>query len=214
MPHRLSALSGILAALLLAAEPASAQVSRLFNTGVDATGAPLSGYVADPHYSIIGNPVFASAYASRAADGPPISTLAWLPDTSLSSWINPAVGTGFTDQPGITDALRYETHFQVAAGSEHAVQLLGRWAADDSGLRIWLNGVQVAGVPVAQADAWRNFSIASGFVAGDNVLAFDTFSTVSPTGLRVEVSAVPEPGTVSLMLAGGLLVAMRLRRSA
>lgn len=205
---------GLLAALLLTAGTASAQVSGLFNTGVNATGAPLSGYAVDPHYAIVGSAVFSSAYASRAADGPPISTNAWLPDTALSSWINPAVGTGFTDQPGMTDALRYETRFTVQPGSEGWVQLAGRWAADDSGLRIWLNGVQVAGVPVAQADAWHAFSITQGFVAGDNVLAFDTLSTVSPTGLRVEVSAVPEPATVGLVLAGGLLLALRLRRSA
>lgn len=206
-------ISGLLAALLLAGS-ASAQVSGLFNTGVDAAGNPLAGYQADPHYLIVGHPVFGTAYASRAADGPPISDGAWLPDTALSSWINPVVGTGFTDQPGITDALRYETHFQVQAGFEGQVQLSGRWAADDSGLRLWLNGVQVAGVPVAQADAWQAFTISSGFVAGDNVLAFDTLSTQSPTGLRVEVTAVPEPGGLALMLAGGLLVLHRVRRPA
>ncbi|PZP35066.1 MAG: hypothetical protein DI603_04070 [Roseateles depolymerans] len=199
------------------AGPAWAQtpfVTGLFNTGVDAAGQPLAGYAPDPHYLIVGNPVFGTAYASRAGDGSPIDTSAWVADTPISSWINPVPGTGFEDQPGITDALRYETHFQVQAGFEGQVQLNGRWAADDSGLRIWLNGVQVAGIPVAQADTWQSFSISSGFVAGDNLLAFDTLSTLSPTGLRVEVTAVPEPGGLGLMLAGGLLVLRRVRRTA
>ncbi len=213
MPARLA----LLLASALAAASATAQtgaVTGLFNTGVDATGAPLAGYAADPHYAIVGNTVFSTAYASRLGDGSPIDTSAWVPDTAVSSWINPVIGTGFTDQPGVTDALRYETHFQVQAGFEAQIQLQGRWAADDGGLRIWLNGVPVAAVPVAQADTWHSFSIASGFVAGDNVLAFDTLSTQSPTGLRVEVAAVPEPGSVALMLGGGLLLTLRLRRRA
>lgn len=202
------------AALALPAAAQTSPVTGLFNTGVSATGTPLSGYAVDPHYAIVNNPVFSAAYASRLGDGSPIDTTAWVPDTPLSSWINPVVGTGFVDQPGKTDALRYETHFQVQAGFETQVRLQGRWAADDGGLRIWLNGVEVAGVPVAQADSWHSFSIASGFKAGDNVLAFDTLSTLSPTGLRVEVAAVPEPGSLALMLAGGLLVTLRLRRCA
>lgn len=207
-------------ALLLAAAlalPAAAQtphVTGLFNTGVSATGTPLGGYAPDPHYAIVGNAVFSTAYAAQLGDGSPIDTGAWVGDTPWSRWINPAVGTGFTDQPGVTDELRYETHFQVQPGAESLVQLQGRWAADDGGLRIWLNGVQVAGIPIAQADAWHSFSIASGFVAGDNVLAFDTLSTQSPTGLRVEVSAVPEPGSVALLLGGALVLTLRLRRPA
>lgn len=207
----------LLSATLALAVPAAAQTSHvtgLFNTGVNAAGAPLSGYAVDPHYAIVGNAVFSTAYASRLGDGSPIDTAAWVPDTALSSWINPVIGTGFVDRAGVTDALRYETHFQVQAGLETQVRLQGRWAADDGGLRIWLNGVQVPGVPVAQADSWHSFSIAGGFKAGDNVLAFDTLSTQSPTGLRVEVSAVPEPGTVSLWMAGALLVTLRLRRPA
>ena len=72
--------------------------------------------------------------------------------------------------------------------------------------------MQVAGIAVAQADAWHSFSIAGGFVAGDNVLVFDTLSTQSPTGLRVEVTAVPEPGSAALLLGGALVLTLRLRR--
>ncbi len=202
------------AALALPAAAQTAHVTGLFNTGVAADGSLLSGYAVDPHYVIVGNPVFAAAYASRLGDGSPVDTTAWVGDTLASSWINPVIGTGFVDQPGVTDGLRYETRFQVQSGFEAQVQLRGRWAADDGGLRIWLNGVQVAGVPVAQADTWHSFSIDSGFVAGDNVLAFDTLSTQSPTGLRVEVSAVPEPSALGLLLAGGLLLTLRRRSAA
>jgi hypothetical protein len=96
--------------------------------------------------------------------------------------------------------------------------LAGRWAADDSGLQIRLNGVAVPGVAVAQYDQWTFFSIDAGFVDGINTLEFDTLSTQSPTGLRVEFSesnfAVPEPGSWALFGAGLLGIASVARRRA
>lgn len=209
-------------ALLLSAAlalPAAAQtpyVTGLYNTGVAAGGSLLSGYAVDPHYTIVGHPVFGTAYAARLGDGSPIDTGGWLGEPGVSSWINPVIGTSFLDQPGITDDLRYETRFTVQAGHEGQIRIVGRWAADDSGLAILLNGVPVFNGPAADNASWRDFRIETGFVAGDNVLAFDTRSTQSPTGLRVEMlaSAVPEPTSLSLLLAGGLLLVLRRRSAA
>lgn len=215
MPARTS----LLLALVLGCGASHAQtpfVTGLFNTGVNDAGTPMAGYATDPHYRIVDNPVFAIAYASRAGDGSPTDVGSWLGDSAFSSWINPVVGTAFVDQPGITDALRYETRFQVQPGQQSHIRIVGQWAADDSGVAIWLNGLLVFSGMVVNNISWHDFQLESGFVAGENVLAFDTLSTQNPTGLRVEMTAstVPEPGTTALLAAGSLVLAMRRRSQA
>ena len=127
----------------------------------------------------------------------------------------PAVDFFFIDQPGLTDTITYRTQFDLSATPAAGWKIDGRWAADDSGLTIKLNGVTVGGVGVAQADQWRNFSITSGILPGLNTLEFTTFSTVSPTGLRVEMltTAVPEPTTWGLLMAGLMGVLLQARRA-
>jgi PEP-CTERM motif len=205
-----------LAALLsLGGAPALAALPGPFNTGVDDTGAALADDAVDPHYSIVGSTVFGpAAYAKRT--GGPISNGAWVDDSTASAWLVPATEYGFTDQPGLTDAITYRTSFDLGAYTAPGWRITGRWAADDSGLTIRLNGELVAGVPVAQADQWHSFEIGSGILPGLNTLEFSTFSTVSPTGLRVEMvtTPVPEPSTVVLWLAGAAGLAAWRRGSA
>ncbi len=184
-----------------------------FNTGVNASGAQLAQDAVDPHYQIIGSAVFGpSAFAKRT--GSPIDNNAWINNSTASTWLVPAVDFFFPDQPGLTDSITYRTEFDLSATPAPGWRIDGRWAADDSGLTIKLNGVAVAGLGVAQADQWRNFSIAGGILPGLNTLEFTTFSTLSPTGLRVEMltTAVPEPGTWALLIAGLMGVALKARR--
>jgi PEP-CTERM motif len=183
-----------------------------YNTGVDVAGTPLSGSAADPHYSVVNSAAFGpAAYAVRQSDGPPVVAGTWLLDNTLSSWLVPVPGIFFTDVPGVTDLITYQTVFDLTGYRPNSGSITGRWAADDTGLQIRINGAVVPGVALAPYDQWTAFSITGGFQSGVNTLQFDTRSTATPTGLRVEFTsvfqptAVPEPATwalVAVALAG------------
>lgn len=187
-----------------------------FNTGVNAVGAALASNTIDPHYSIVNSTVFGpAAYAKHDADGPPITPGTWLLDADgpTSSWLVPDLDFFFIDVPGITDTITYRTTFDLTGVSPGDFRISGRWAADDSGLGMRLNGVLVPGIAIAQNDIWTPFDITGGFQNGINTLEFDTRSTQAPTGLRVEMtSTVPEPATW-LMCGLGLAVLLQARRS-
>lgn len=204
-----------LAVATLTALPAQAANPGPFGTGLDASGTLLAQDAVDPHYEIVGSAVFGPAAYAKLT-GAPIDNGAWINDSAASSWLVPAVDFFFLDQPGVTDTITYRTTFDLSAFSAPGWRIDGRWAADDSGLTLRLNGTVVPGTAVAQADRWTDFSITSGFLPGLNTLEFTTFSTVSPTGLRVEMTttAVPEPGTWALMAAGLGVVALRRRGGA
>lgn len=214
MPHIALPTALALAAALLAA-PAQAANPGPFGTGLDASGALLAQNAVDPHYTIVGSSVFGPAAYAKLS-GAPIDNGAWVNDSAASAWLVPDTDFFFLDQAGITDSITYRTTFDLSAFSAPGWRIDGRWAADDSGLTIRLNGVVVPGTAVAQADRWTGFSITSGILPGLNTLEFTTFSTVSPTGLRVEMTTtpVPEPTTWLLMAAGLGVVALRRRGGA
>jgi hypothetical protein len=209
LPSALALAAAILCAPALAANPGP------FGTGLDASGAPLAQNAVDPHYEIVGSAFFGPAAYAKLS-GAPIDNGAWINNSAASTWLVPDPDFFFLDQAGVTDTITYRTTFDLSAFSAPGWRIDGRWAADDSGLTIRLNGVVVPGTAVAQADQWANFSITSGILPGLNTLEFTTFSTVSPSGLRVEMTttAVPEPGAWALMAAGLGLVALRRRGGA
>lgn len=220
--HRV-ACAAALGALLCPTGAALAAQPGPYNTGVDDAGAPLASHAVDPHYQIVSPAVFGPAYAFHDADGAPMGGPAlggsWVADglAGASSWITPSDTLYITDAPdGSTDRITYRTRFDLSAYSAPAWKISGRWSADDGGVAIRLNGVALTGFTVPDHTGWQAFEISSGILPGLNVLEFDTLSTQSPTGLRVEMltSAVPEPGAWALMLGGLLLVGQAGRRRA
>jgi len=204
------------ATLLLALAPwAATAAPGPDNTGVDGNGTPLALDAVDPHYRIVSPSVFSDAYVKNESAGYPIGPGGWESDNDTSAWIVPSLSLFFADVPGVTDLITYRTTFDLSGYAASTGRIDGRWAADDTAMEIRLNGVVVPGVPHGGYTPFLDFSILSGFVSGINTLEFDTRSTLSPTGLRVEMTSVfapvPEPAAALLGLAGLLAVGATVR---
>lgn len=199
------------AAMLAFAGGAQAVPISIFNTGVNGVGAVLpDGTLGDAHYSLISLPGGTSTLrVRRASGGYPIPP--WVGDNSLSAWIGP---NNTTQLDGPAGTYIYRTTFDMTGLDLSTAGLVGRWATDDPGTNILINGIST-GITSAGYTSFTNFSINSGFVAGINTLDFYVLNGGGPTGLRVEISGtaqlLPVPGTVFL-LGLGLLLAGALRR--
>jgi hypothetical protein len=188
----------------------AASISNLFNTGVNASSTviPAAG-VADPHYALIVSPNSATAVTVDDTNYP---FPPWIANSATSRWIGPAIdsfGTG-----GST--FIYRTTFTLPANAQlSSVSVTGKWAVDDAGTDILINGAST-GQTNTSWTTLTPFSVTSGFVAGTNNLDFVVTNAgfapfTNSTGLRVDAMAgnyliVPEPVGVRLALVG--LVAM------
>lgn len=207
MPYLVLSRPRLAAGLLLALAglPAWAALGPA-NTGVDAQGRPLAAAAIDPHYRIS----YAAAFGPEAYAVQPQSLRDV--DGTASSWLAPVPQGQFSADPARDGLVTWRTEFELDASSASRARILGRWAADEQGLAIRLNGVTVAGVPASAAQVWREFRIERGFVAGRNVLEFDTLSMASSSGLRVEMrTELAGAGSEALVLGALGLTALRRR---
>jgi hypothetical protein len=177
--------------LCIATSPAPGhQIPGLYNTGVTPLGRPLSDNAIDPHYRLTFGGT--DAFIATEAGGFPIPP--WLGSNSLSAWIAPSPDTtGDSDGSG-TFNYRYETTFDLTGFNPATARLAGRWATDNRGVDILINGVGTGQVNTNQFASWTSFQITNGFVAGTNRLTFvvnnggpGSPAGVDPTGLRAEV---------------------------
>jgi hypothetical protein len=170
--------------------PGLHQIPGLFNTGVDEAGKPLAENAVDSHYRLTFGG--STAYAATEAGGFPIPP--WLGSNSMSAWISPSPDTlGLSDGLG-TYNYRYETTFDLTGFFPQSARLAGRWATDNAGVDILINGVSTGQANTAQFASWTPFQITSGFIAGTNRLTFivnngslGSPAGSDPTGVRVEV---------------------------
>ncbi len=170
--------------------PGLHQIPGLFNTGVDAAGKPLADNAVDSHYRLTFGG--STAYVATEAGGFPIPP--WLGSNSMSAWITPAPDTlGLSDGLG-TYNYRYETTFDLTGFFAASARIAGRWATDNGGVDILINGVSTGQPNSNQFANWTPFQITSGLIAGTNRLTFivnnggpGSSPGSDPTGLRVEL---------------------------
>ncbi len=166
----------------------------LFNTGVDATGAPLAAGSEDPHYLLLANPNGSPLIPAVVQSNIPG---AWLPNNAVSQWVGPVADTvGAAGGDYI-----YQTTFDLT-GRPPGLILGGQWATDNPGTAISVNGVPVPGVTLSAGfGAYTTFTANTSLlppgtvVAGINTLEFSVNNAGAGfTGLRVEnltAAAVP-----------------------
>lgn len=177
---------------------ASAQVQNLFNTGISNNGSLLAdGTIGDPHYSLITVPSGTTDIRIRTeAGGYPVNAAGhWLLDDGLSTWIGPNNNSQLSSPGGAYD---YQTTFYLP--TMQMVDILGRWATDNTGTDILLNGTSTGNMTTGGADGfshWSSFAINAMGVEGINTLDFLVQNAgAGPAGLRVEI--VPEPSVLTL----------------
>ncbi len=167
-------------------------IPGLYNTGVDDTGALLPASAVDPHYELVQSP-------DAGSPGPSAYTLVagfpvgpWLAEGPDSRWIAPAASQAAGNVPG--DYV-YRTTFDLTGYDPAKASITGRWTSDNSGIDVVLNGTNLGISNSGGFGGWYDFTITSGFVAGENTLDFivnNAGDTVNPTGLRVEMVGLVE----------------------
>lgn len=171
-------------------------MATLFNTGVDASGAPLAGGSVDPHYELV-------ASADTTWTGPDAYTSVTIPGSYMadgpdSMWISPRPDLGGACTNGI---YAYRTTFAMTGFSTEGARIEGQWAMDNAGLDIVFNGASLGAI-AGGFGAFTPFSITAGFVPGTNTIDFviENHPPPGPTGLRVEMQGIAQPGAPGTLL--------------
>lgn len=209
-----------IAAIVLCTAESDAATLSLFNTGVNGTGTAWgSAGVTDIHYSLVLQPGVGGV--AKTVDDTSYPFGPWLANNSGSRWIGPA-----TDGFGPPGFYAYrQTFFVPTSAALSSLSITGRWATDDTGTNIRINGTPTGNVSTSNTTL-TPFSISSGFVHGFNTLDFVVnnagFSPfTNATGLRVDdifgayqLGVIPEPQTLGLAVTAVVFGWARCRRFA
>jgi len=232
MTIRALAVSAFLAAAAYATPVSS---GKLANTGVSGVGCigtvtltagcsvVASGTITDnffnPPYQLTSVPGASSTQlvaVTQPGTGVPVG---WLANNATSRWVTPNnLNAAMTDPDG---TYVYTQTFTLATAAQ-AREIVGQWAADNSGL-LEFNGNAISSVGSSDFGTWTPFTINSGFLTGVNTLTFTVLNSLSgpnqtPSGLRVEFASVTLPEAhemtaLSLMLGGLLLFGLKRRKA-
>ena len=197
-------------------------------TGLVNTGAGLSADQQDTNYAfaVVAGSATSAGFGYVASDaGYPFPN--WLADSSTSHWLTPTTNQGQSyDVGSASGTYTWTLSFDLTGYDASTASFGGRWASDNNS-SVYLNGTLLASTPNTEASfaGWTDMgTVSSGFVSGVNTLQFIVTNVakppLNPTGLRVEfsgstVSAVPEPQSYALLLAGltGVGYVARRRRT-
>ena len=190
-------------AFLAVASPAVADLVPI--TGLANTGRGLAGGTSDDNWSIL-SPAQKAVVVNDA-----VIPSTWLANTAESKWIWIAA----SGQPTNTTAV-FRISFDLAGLDASTARITGRWAMDNLGDAILLNGVST-GISASGFGSWKSFEIASGFVAGVNTLDFKITDTGVISGFRAELSGtvqtLPAPSTLAILGAASLGGRRRRRKA-
>jgi hypothetical protein len=208
------------AAVFASAATAAVPIAGLVNSGqIVGGGGVSSGSVREANWLMDG----VQPWNSSTNNG------AWLANNAVSRWMTPASNGNQSFDPTADRLYLYTLSFDLTGFNPATASFNGRFAVDNQVTQILLNGTQITQAGLGLFNNWTAFSASSGFVSGVNTLAFTVRNlrqaSGNPTGLRVEFlassvdvavsgSAVPEPASWAMMIAGfGLVGAMRRRRT-
>src|SRR5215468_5963896 len=122
----------------------AAPIPGLFHSGLNDAGAPLADGAIDPHYKLIVNPDTGSSNALvEDSTAFPIVAGPWLPNTFISKWIGPRLNTSAS----AVGLFTYRTSIDLTGLDPTTTRIIGRWAADNTGNDILVNGISTSNAP-------------------------------------------------------------------
>lgn len=181
-------------------------ITGLVNTGTGASGT------ADTNYVLNGNTTGYVTQNNVWPIGP------WLANSATSKWITPTKNQAQSFDATANGTYIWNLTFDLSGYNPATASFSGRFAADNSAT-VSLNGTQIG--TSAGFGSFSSFAASSGFGSGLNTLSFVVTNLKqnggNPTGLRAEflassVTAVPEPETYAMLLAGLALMGAVARR--
>jgi len=159
------------------------QLTNLFHTGVDNSGALLSNTVVDPHYTLISSPdiSYPGPAAYVVAPAPP-----WVVNGPISKWLAPSPdgGAAFRAFGNYT----YRTQFDLTGYDPCTCVVTGNWASDDETIDIYINGLATSNSlsTLSTFDILHPLAITNGFVLGTNTIDILVHNGGFQTGVRAE----------------------------
>lgn len=186
----------------LTSDPVTVQVldivPGLYNTGVDVDKQPLAAGATDPHYTLLVNPDNTSSTLALVQSGNPGP---WNPNSATSLWIGPRTNTGgaagqSADAGEGLGTYVYRTSIDLTNFDLSTVTIRGKWASDNEGLAIRVNGTAVTGLDNLGANTFgslKSFTldsvIAPTLTGGINTIDFVIINAdpvTGFTGLKIE----------------------------
>ena len=184
---------------------------KLFGTGLNDYGHPLTDGAADAHYSIVSGPSTVAPVVMPQGGFPyPY----WTADDSNSAWITPGdavsnptnAGNGYQEPEGDYD---YRTTFDLTGFDPTTASITGQIGADNTVTQVLLNGQDVGYLPTNVGNNFASLNalnITGGFAGGVNTLDFlvhnDPGNTYNPTGFRADLSGTAQLAGTSIPVFG------------